>query len=821
MNSYKLPNRNNNTEVNLKILVRRIFKNKLLFAVSIFLCLAGAYAYLKTTTPTYLVQTSLLIDSSGKSRLLGSSSKYVDGGVGLIGMEKNLYNEMGIIKSYSLVNTTLKDLDFGVSYFAGTWYKQQEYYGYFPFEVKASEGKPQLFGGFFQINMINDQKYKLTIKEKEFTVSNPATQTNREMTSEFEFSKTYNFGDTVRHDYFEFALVKPSYDVAMDEFEGKNLSFKMNSLSGLTNSFIGKMAVQQTDIQASILTIQTEGSIVSKEKKFLKKLNENFIKNKFAERSAIASSKEGFIQKQLDSIKTTLDAAERNLENFKRGTNSVDLSRSGAMGLDQLQKLETEKGQITLNQKYYTSLLSYITENDGIEKAVSPSAVGIDDPILNENLMELKRLHEEKTQMSYSKGTQSMDLKMVLKRIDNTANALKENVRNLMRFSEIALTDKTQRIESLELALNELPANEKKLLNFERKATLNGNLYNYLSQELAKNNIARAENTPDVKVLDEPRRMGSGPVAPQKMLIMLLGGIIGTMLPLAWLVFTNSLDNTIDEYSHLVGQSKFAIAARIFHATKRISLVTQFAEQWQVKESFRDLGANLQFLIPDTSKNVIGITSTISGEGKTFCSNSLAMSLAMEGKKVVLIDLDFRNPTLWTKTDKYQGMELSEYLTGVDKSSEDVIYKYSGIPNLSIIPTYSERDNPHKLLGNKKLGDLIHKVKYEYDYVIIDSAPIGLVSDYLLISKYIDIHLFTIRRKVSKFSYLEDLEDLSRRGKMENAFLIFNDDKNDRIKRGYSYFKQEEAVKAKKTSPIHSLLPKRLAPNFVPSKKRK
>ncbi|MFK7772870.1 MAG: GumC family protein [Saprospiraceae bacterium] len=819
MNSQKLPNKNTNSEVNLKMLFRRIFKNKLLFAVSIFLCLAGAFAYLKTTTPTYLVQTSLLIDSNGKSRLLGSSSKYVDGGVGLIGMEKNLYNEMGIIKSYSLVNKTLKDLDFGVSYFTGTWYKKQEYYGYFPFEIKVTEDAPQMYGSFFQVIILNEAEYILKINTKEFSVSNPATKTSREMTSKFEFSKKYRFGELVKHDYFEFSLVKPAYEVMMGEFEGKDLFFRMNSLTGMTNSFISKMTVQQTDIQASILTVQTEGATVSKEIKFLEKLNQNFIQNKFIERSAIASSKEGFIQKQLDSIKTTLDAAERNLETFKRGTNSVDLSRSGALGLDQLQKLETEKGQIILNQKYYTSLLNYITINDGIEKAVSPSAVGIIDPILNENLMELKRLHEEKVKFSYSKGAKSMDLKILQKRIDNTSAALKENVRNLMRFSEIALSDKTQRIEKLELALNELPANEKKLLNYERKATLNGNLYNYLSQELAKNNIARAENTPDVKVLDQPRRMGSGPIAPQKLLIMLLGGIVGAMLPLAWLVFSNSLDNTIDDVSHLEGITNIPVAASIFHSDKKLNLATKFAGQWQVKESFRDLGANLQFLIPDANKNVIGITSTISGEGKTFCATCLAMSLAMEGKKVALIDLNFRNPSLWEKTDEYQGMELTEFLTGKDMSPEKVIHRYSGIPNLSIIPTYTERSNPHKLLGNVQLEMLIQKVKYDFDFVIIDSSPVGLVSDYLLISKYIDIHLFTIRRKVSKFLFLEDLEDLRDRGKMENAFLIFNDEKNSNKKKGYSYTAVKESDKVKQPSSIYTSWQRRLAPDLVQPKK--
>lgn len=795
MNNQETARGSINAEVNLKVLVRKIFKNKLLFAVSILLCLAGAYAYLKVATPKYLVQTSLLIDSNGKSRLLGSS-KYVDGGVGLIGMEKNLFNEMGIIKSYSLVNKTLKDLDFGVSYSAGTWYRKQEYYGYFPFEVKVTEGAPQLFGTFFQIKILNNEEYNLSIKAKEYTVSNPVTETNREMTSEIDFSKTYRFGELVEHDYFKFVLEKPAYNVVMSEFEGKDLLFKLNSLAGLTNSFINKMDVEQLDIQASILTIQTEGTIVAKEKKFLQKLNENFIKNKFLERSEIASSKEGFIQKQLDSIKITLETAERNLEIFRRGTNSVDLTKSGAMGLDQLQKLETEKGQIKLNLKYYTSLLQYLSQNNGIEKAISPSAVGINDPILNENLMELKRLNTEKIKVSFTKGIKSIDLRLLMKQIANTTNSLKENIRNLIRSSNIALKDKGQKIAKLEKRLNQLPANEKKLLNYERKATLNGNLYNYLSQELAKNNIARAENTPDVKVLDEPRRKGSGPIAPQKMLIMLLGGMIGTMLPLAWLVFSSSSNDTIDDIDYLDGQTKFPVAARIFHAKKTITSPSQFVEQWQVKESFRDLGANLQFLVPDSNKNVIGITSTISGEGKTFCATSLGMSLAMEGKKVVLVDLNFRNPKLWKKSDRYQGRELSEYLTRDNVSLEDIIYDYSGIPNLKFIPTDSETANPHKLLSNGKLENLIQALKYEYDYVIIDSSPVGLVSDYLLISKYIDIHLFTIRRNMSKFSFLQELEGLSVRGKMENTFLIFNDEKISKAKKGYSYFNEKNRNKA-------------------------
>ncbi len=790
MNPLKIPNQENNvTEVNLKILFNKILKNKFLFLFSMLFCLAVAYTYLKIAIPTYLVQTSLLIDSEGKSRSMGGNSKYVDGGVGLIGMEKNLYNEIGIIKSYSLVHKTLKDLDFGISYFAGTWYKKQEFYHNFPFQVVLLDSSRQVSGEEFQVEILPKDKYRLTIEAEEFNVYNPETETHRMVSSEIKFSKIYNFQDTVEHDYFQF-VIKKSDDHVKGEFEEKKLFFKINNLSSIANAYIANLDVKQVDLQSSILAIQTEGEVVAKEVKFLKQLNQNFIDNKLTDRSKIAAKKEDFIQKHLGKATQQLSAAERNLETFRSGNGAVDLTKTGAMSLDQLQKLESERGQIALNKQYYTSLLNYIDTQKDIDKAITPSVAGIDDPLLNENLLELKRLHTQKTQLSFVRGEESYDLKMLAKQIANTTSALKENVQSLIATSDIALNNADQKIAKLERTLNQLPGNEKKLINLERKASLSENLYNYLSLELAKNGIARAEDVADVKVLDTPRRIGSGSVASKKLLIMALGAMVGLMMPLAWIVFTSGRDETIETPEQLNGRTHLPLVAKIIHAKKPIRSFESFTSQWAVRESFRDLSANFQFLVSNKAKNVIGLTSNTSREGKTFCSLSLGMSLASEGKKVVVLDLNFRNPKLWNSSTEFQGTDLTRYLdtSGIDQ--KEIIYNYQKIPNLYLVKTKKESQSPHKYLNNPKLKMLIDSLKGEYDYVIIDSPPVGVVSDYLLISKYIDVLLFVVRRNVSKISYIKEIEKLSAKGNMGHTFLVYNDHKEGRFNRREEYAKE-------------------------------
>ena len=285
-------------EVNLKLFFDNMLRNKLTFIISIVSCLAIAIIYIKMATPIYEVSTSILIDPSGNSRALGTS-KYVEGGVGLIETEKNLYNEIGIIKSFSLISQTVKDLNLDISYYAGNWLKTSEYYGYFPFEVSLMQNESQLFGVPFEIKILSNEKYRLSIEAKDFNVSNPVNGAIHKVDRDFKFSYEYTFGEKVQHDYFNFVIKRPDYKVNISDFKDKDLSFIVHNPEDVANSYLSNIEVNNIDIQASIFKIVSLGAVPNKEIIFLKKHTENYVQNKLLSRNKIASGKEIFIREQL------------------------------------------------------------------------------------------------------------------------------------------------------------------------------------------------------------------------------------------------------------------------------------------------------------------------------------------------------------------------------------------------------------------------------------------------------------------------------------------------------------------------------------------
>lgn len=779
-------------EINLKSFFYKILDRKWLFGASLLICMSVAYVIIKLATPIYEVKTSLLIDSSGKSRMLGDS-KYVDGGVRLIEMEKNIFNEVGIIKSHNLIEKTLEELKFDISYHSENWYKTKENYGYFPFEVELLDQKPQLYQAPIYVEIISDKTFRLSIETNEFEVSNPVTGSYRKLEKEFKYSAVHTFGEKVTHDYFNFILHKPSYKVKMDDFEGLDLFFKVRKLSRLASIYTKKLKVNRTEMQGSIVKLETKGPIVKKEIDFLKKLCHNYIDTKLEERNQIAFNKEAFIRNQLVSISDSLRRAEWNLAAFRRNTQTLNLNQTASNLLNQVQTLQTSKAQKELNVKYYDSLLGNLRDSMKVGEITAPAAVGINDPMLNANLMELKRLQTEKAEKTFYAGAKSIDIEMLDQQLQNTKKLVEDNIGNLKQSAQLEISDLNNRISGAEVAINTLPSSEKQLLTHQRKSTLYENLFNYLNQELAKTGIARAEDTPDTKILNDPQMAGLGPVAPQKQLIMALAIIIGLCLPMIWIVFSEMLDDTIQSEQQLEAAAIFPLIASIgrYKPYKKVnlSIKKQNNTSWQIEESFRDLSANLH-LLARPEKNVIGFTSTIQGEGKTFCITNLALNLAKMGKKVLLIDADFRNPSVFRGLKKIEDEEFSSYLNYERDLEEDVIKQHKECPTLHYIPAHYEAESPHVLLASSRWEELISKAKQDYDYVLIDAPALGLVSDYLLISQYIDLHLFVLRRKVSKLSFMKDMQRWKRKGNLKKTFLLYNDAIGRTYKYGYTNYSE-------------------------------
>ena len=770
-------------EVNLKLFIQRMYRHKWMYLLSLAVCLVIALIYIKLATPKYEVATSILLDPSGNSRVLGES-QYVEGGVGLIEMEKNLYNEIGIIKSFSLINQTVDDLDFEVSYHAGNFLKTKEYYGYFPIKVSLIDAETQLYNIPFEIKLLANDKFRLTINASNFKVSNPANGTTRKVDKKFSFTRIYSFGERVTHNYFNFTIEKPLYEVYPEDFADMDLQFIVHHIDDLSNDYLSKLEVNNIDIQASIFRLVTTGNVVDKEVAFLKRLTENYVQNKLVSRNKIASSKEAFIRNQLALVADTLLKAEAALEDFKKNKRAVNLGVTAINALDQSQNLQMERAKIAMDLEYNKSLIDYVENNKNSDDFAIPTSTGINDPQLNENITELKRLYAEKSRKKFFVTENNQEMSILNSQINETTEALLNDLKNANRSSQFALEGLNQQIGRYNGVISSLPTREKQLLNIQRQSNLYENLFNYLSQELAKTGIARAESISDTRVLDEARMVGDKAVAPQKMLILLLAFLLGIIFPLAWMLWFSPND-VIHNIGQIMANTDLPVIASVtYHDTKSKKSKSDIS-LWNIKESFRDLTANLRFIRPKEGCSVLGITSIMPEEGKTFCAINLAISLAESGKKTLLIDTDLRNPSVVHGIKKIEGKGLSNYLQGSISKLKDIIYPHEKLGNLKFIPTSVAEGNIHELLSGDKMKALINDLRVDYDYIILDTPAVGLVSDFKLFADEIDINLFVVRRAIAKIGFLTDLEKLIPKGKRKKSCIIFNDTLEKYHKYGY------------------------------------
>lgn len=780
MSSDKDPLLSSQQEVNLKLFLQKVLKHKKLYLISIGSALLLAFLYITLSTPKYEVATSILIDPSGSNRALGES-KYVEGGVSLIEMEKNLYNEIGIIKSFSLINQTVRDLNQDITYYEGNWFGSEEQYGNFPLIVKLDRDRPQLLDVPFEIKIVSPSAFTLDLEAKHFDVLDPNSGTKREVKRSIEFSKNYSFGEPVRHEYFTFTLEKPSNSIRTNELGGGSLSFVIHSAEDVTKDRMSDLEVDNIDIQASIFRLVTTGPVVAKEVAFLDRLTKNYINNKLNSRNEIASTKESFIRDQLAVITDSLMNSEIELEAFKKGNAPVNLSETASSALTRTRGLQASVAKLRLDVQSYQEMIDYVEQNRNSDDFVLPNSQSIEDPMINQNILELQNLYTERSRKRFFVTGNNEEMNILNEQIRQSTEKLLTNLRNSLASANSRLNAVRAQLSSNDQLISTLPTREKQLLSLERQSALYENLFNYLSQELAKTGIARAENTSDTRVLDEARMEGDAPVSPQKTLLMILALTVGALLPTAWLVWFIP-DDAIENEDQIRAITKVPLIASVVrHQTESPSDISL----WQVKESFRDLSANLRFVC-SRKTCVIGMTSIMPEEGKTYCAINLGITFAEAGKKTLIIDADLRKPSLVKGIQEIEGRGLSDYLNGDIKKIQNIIYSHDQLENLNFIPTAIAEANVHELLSGDKMKTLLSDLKEKYDYIIIDAPAVGLVSDILLFWNLIDINLFVVRRGIAKIGFLKDLENLQLKGsKKKKSFIIFNDAQKKEYKYGY------------------------------------
>lgn len=735
----------------LKRFVFKLLSNWYWFILSTGIAYAVVYVINENIVPTYNVYTTILVDESNRT------TENLVGGLQLFGGRKNLHNEIMVLTSYSLSYRTLKELDFEVSYYIEDRFRDVELYHKSPFVVQLDTAHKQQFGNTFFITIKSNLEFVLQVNENS------------------ENAQVYQFGEKIRDKQYAFTVKLKDSTINSSELTDNRYYFRINNLHRLASSYRGRLKVEPYSPSSSVLWLWIIGTVPQKEVDFLNKLTEVYTRLGLQEKNQIAISTINFIDNRLKTIVDSLRLAENKLQNFRINNPIVDISSEGETLLSRLNEYQTEKVELELQISYYRHLLQSIENENDFQNVLSPSAVGIDDQYVVSLLQKLGELYTQKQVKSYKvKDDNIPNIEVLEITIKNSRQALVKALKNNIEIATYSITDIEKKIDDIHRRMQTLPITERQMLNITRKFDLNDNIYTYLLQKRMEAAITQASNKSDVKVLDKARLEQVRREAPNTKKNRNTALLIGFIIPIMIFVALDFFNTKIIDRKDIENATNIPVIASLRHNSKKSYLAVYDNSKSPIAESFRALRSNLQYILVNREDKIITINSTVGGEGKTFCAINLASIIALSGKKTLLIGLDLRKPRIhYQFSELDNSLGISTYL--IDKCKYEDIIQESGYNNFQIIPSGPIPPNPAELIDSPKMKTLLQKLSQQFEYIVIDTPPVGIVADSLLLTQYADANIFVLRLNYSRKSTLKIINQLHENRKFSNLSLVIND----------------------------------------------
>jgi len=742
------------------------------FFIALMIALSIAWVVNRYTRSVYQVSASLIIKENDPGRATTGIESAIPA-LQMLRTQQKVLNEMEILKSYWLADKAIAGLNFGVSYFGvgRSGFKIANVYNYSPYVVIADTSKPNACGYPVYIYFIDKATYRLHIDGKK------------------DINVILRFGEPYRSDLFNFTVIqRDTVSFSPDAGYNKNY-FVFNDHNTLVNTYKNKIDIKPNDEKkGSVLFLTTKGNNASQEVAYLNKLMEVYIRQGLEDKNQTAVNTVNFIDQQLGILNDSLQGAEKDLQDFRLSKRLFDLPTEGSMVYSRLDKYYQDKAMLELQDRYYAYLLDYVKNKNNLNQVVTPAVMDISDPLLTSLLTQLNSLLAEKSELQFSVQKGNPKMSEVEAQIETMQRSLIDNINNLIHNNTIALQQTRKMLGSAEEELEQLPVTERQLINIKRQYNVNDQIYTFLLQKRAEAAIAMASNVADNKILDMARVENAVLVAPKARMNYTIGLLLGLLIPFGILILIELSNTKITGREEVEKASKVPVIGGLGHYTGHRQIAVLENPRSALAESFRGVRTNLQYLLKGETHKIIMVTSTISGEGKTFTSVNLASIFALGGMKTLLIGLDLRKPALLKIFDMTNKTGLSTYLIG--KSSADEVILPTSVDNLFIAPAGPVPPNPAELIGTPLMGGFMKKVREEFDIVIADTPPFGLVTDALLVGRYTDANLFMVRQMYSSRDVLEPINELYVKKEIKNIGIILNDVKpaGYYYQKGYRYY---------------------------------
>jgi len=757
LSEFEAPPKAPSLPLNPARVLDRIIRYWYVVVVFIILSLAFAYLFNRYATQIYPVTASIIIregEENAGARFLYSNT--------LVSPYRNYFNEFYIMRSYPLLQQVVEELGYDVSYIIeGDIKSVEQYMAHFPVQIHPANGYRLPYGKSFLFKVLS---------EDEFTFSYPAEEAKQDR---------FRFNDTIRVNGSRLYFSKTG---TVEKWK-KDYVVKFNDPYALAKQYAGNLKLTWAEPNSAVVNLSVTGSVLDKEKDFLNKFIETYQRYDVDKKQLIASKSIEFLDRQVNNISDSLRFYEDRIayhELTRDYTRERSLTKITSLG----ETLENQELQLRLQDQYFKYLEEYLHDATDYDQVILPSNLGITDPIMAGLVAKLVQIQFEARLLKDQLQSNANPLVQETKdRIAQYKLDIYEAIRSARDIMKVNQRLYNERIKELQTSLTDASEPDKAIGNIRRNYKLLENLYAFLIQKRAEAALSRASTTSDIIIVNPPE--GGAAISPKMEQNYAIGLGIGLLLPLLFFVGAELINNRVQSREDIENITRVPIIAGIGHNAEEDSLVVLTKPRSAMAEAFRALRSNLSYFTGNENHQVFLVTSSIPGEGKSFTSLNLASVLALAGKKTIVIGADLRKPKLFEELNLRNDKGLSQYLSRM--ATLDEIIQPTATENLFLLPGGPMPPNPSELLLKPEMKALILQLRQQFDYVVLDTPPVGLVTDALTLAAVADHILFVVRQNYTPLTMLKALEEHHLRGSFTKSSIVFNDLRRSGLGYGYGY----------------------------------
>lgn len=776
-------------ETSIREIIEQYTRYWYLFVLGAIIALVLAFIYLRYTTALYQTRATIIIkdEKSASSPMEMAAFSQFGSFLSRFNTSK-IDNELAIFNSKRIISKTIKELGLNIKYESVGAIKTSEIYAYIPFTV--------------QYQSFNEIGNKISVPKLYIEVISPTEYTLEDEAQTFE--GTYKFGEKIALPFGEITIL-PNLE-SKENFEAffdRTVVVTYRPIENVALDYQQKVVIENEIKSSNVLELSMLTPVTEKAEDFLDELVSQYNQDAIADRNEIARNTSAFIDSRLEIITRELDSVERNKQVFKSDNRLTDIQAEAQIILENASEFNKKQLDVGTQLELSKTMIDYMENSSNNE--LLPSNIGIESEEVAGAVNNYNQLILYRNKLLQSSTEKNPVVQNVDTQIEQMRSSILSSLKNSSNALKIAMKDINYQESTLNSRIAQVPAKEKIFRGIERQQTIKEQLYLFLLQQREEASITLAATSPKAKVVDSAYSTKK-PVSPQKPLIYLGALLAGLLIPFMGIYGVNLLNTKVasrrDVERHLPATP---IIGEIPRIKRNEADLIQHNDRSIMAEAYRILRTNLQYLfINKLEENEKGktliVTSTIKGEGKTFVAFNLALTLALTGKKVVLVGADIRNPQLqrYLPENLKNNKGLTEYIVYDDMKVEDVVYQSEYNENLSIVLSGAIPPNPAELLMQKRTTTFVEALKKEYDYIIMDTAPSMLVTDTILINKLADITLYVVRAGYTDKRLLDFPQDAIDDGRLANVAMVLNNVNLNNFgygnKYGYAYSREERSL---------------------------